>query len=195
MYIGKIVNSSSHIEYICQVYGPGEVECCPLPEDYAFGTFVGIERPDGGHLVGAIWNTSLLNPEFGNLGPRLSPSSDLAVFSPDYLSEKVTLVAVVMLGSLEPGGAARQGVPALAASIDAQVRLLERDEIVAFHQAEGRLQLGYLPMLASLTSNPLAPYLSLRIVELLGDLFPDEASRLAILADNLAWKTRVEPVG
>jgi hypothetical protein len=107
--------------------------------------------------VGAIWNTSLLNPEFGNLGPRLSPSSDLAVFSPDYLSEKVTLVAVVMRGSLEPGGAARQGVPALAASIDAQVRLLERDEIVAFHQAEGRLQLGYLPMLASLTSNPLAP--------------------------------------
>ena len=35
-----------------------------------------------------IYNTILMNPEFGSLGPRLSPKSELEIFSPDYLNEK-----------------------------------------------------------------------------------------------------------
>src|SRR6266705_1291286 len=38
--IGKIVKSYSHINYVCQIYGPFEVEVPPNPSDYAFGQFV-----------------------------------------------------------------------------------------------------------------------------------------------------------
>ncbi len=194
MYIGKIVSFSSHVDYVCQVYGQGEVEQVPSPQDYGFGTFVGLERAEGDYLVGAICNTTLMNPEFGNLGPRLSPREELAIFSPDYLAEKVTLVSVVVLGSVERGGVPRQGVPLVAASLDARVRKLNRAEIVAFHQQGAGLRVAYLPMLAA-RRDPLAPYLMAEIIATLGELFPHEAQRLAILAGNLAWKSHVEPVG
>jgi len=148
----------------------------------------------GSYLVGAIRNTTLLNPEFGSLGPRLSPQEDLAVFSPDYLAEKVTLVAVVILGAVSVAGQAQQGVPTVAAQIDAQVRTCSREEVIAFHRTEAGLRLAYLPMLATL-QDPLAPHLILRLIAELSQFFPQEAQRLGLLAKNLAWKARVEPVG
>lgn len=194
MLIGKIVSSNSHAEYLCQVYGAGETDPLPQPAAYGFGTFVAIERSDGAELIGVIYNTTLINPEFGSLGPRLSPQEDLRVFSPDYIAERVTLVAVVALGTLGPGDAVHQGVPAVATTIDARVRRLDADEICAFHRISGGLQLAYLPMLAAMSS-PLTPYLMLDIIARLMRLFPEEAPRLTLLADNLAWKARVEPVG
>lgn len=193
MIIGKIVSSSSHVDYVCQVYGPGEAERVPTPQDYGFGTWVAVELAAGGYLVGVIRNTTLLNPEFGNLGPRLSPQEDLAVFSPDYLAEKVTLVAVVILGAVGAGGKVEQGVPTVAAQIDARVRTLSQEEISAFHRGENGLRLAYVPLLATL-SDPLAPHLLLRLIAGLGQLFPQEAQRLAVLGQNLAWKARVEPL-
>jgi hypothetical protein len=194
MLIGKIVSSSSHVEYLCQVYGAGEADPLPQPADYGFGAFVAIERSDGAELIGVIYNTTLMNPEFGSLGPRLSSQEDLRVFSPDYIAERVTLVAVVALGARGPGEAVRQGVPAVATTIDACVRRLDADEICAFHRIDGGLQLAYLPMLTAMGS-PLTPYLMLDIIARLTRLFPEEAPRLTLLADNLAWKARVEPVG
>ena len=194
MLVGKIVSSNSHVEYLCQVYGAGEVDPAPEPADYGFGTFVALEQADGGHLVGVIYDTTLVNPEFGSMGPRLSPQEDLHVFSPDYLSERVTLVGIVALGAMDGDGATRQGVPSVATSIDAPVRRLAPDEIRAFHHCEGGLRLAYLPMLAGMRS-PLAPYLMLDVIATLSRLFPEEASRLALLGDHLAWRARVEPVG
>lgn len=194
MLIGKIVSSNSHVEYLCQVYGAGEAEPAPQPADYGFGTFVALEQADGGHLVGVIYDTTLVNPEFGSLGPRLSPQEDLRVFSPDYISERVTLVGVVTLGTMGPGSAVHQGVPAVATTIDARVRCLDAEEIRAFHRIDGGLQLAYLPMLTGMRS-PLTPYLMLDVIARVMRLFPEEAPRLALLGDNLAWKARVEPVG
>lgn len=194
MFIGKIVSSSSHVDYVCQVHGQGEADPLPESRDYGFGTLVAIERNEASYLVGLIHNTTLLNPEFGNLGPRLSPEEELAVFSPDYLAEKVTLVAVVILGAVDTTGEARQGVPVVAATIDARVRTLSENEIVAFHRSEAGLRLAYLPMLSTM-NNPLAPQLMLHIITTLTQLFPHEAQRLAVLQSNLAWRSRVEPVG
>src|SRR5205807_4401333 len=92
MYIGKIVKSDSHINYVCQIYGPREVEVEPDPSDYAFGRFVRVAVRSGPsddpntqldlalgksqepitYAVGVIYDTILLNPAFGSLGPRLS---------------------------------------------------------------------------------------------------------------------------
>jgi hypothetical protein len=194
MYIGKIVSSNSHIDYICQVFGPGEEDPSPLPQDYGFGVFVRIAGEGERDLIGIIYDTTLRNPEFGNLGPRLSPQEDLAVFSPDYLAEKAILVAIAVLGEMDPSGQAEQRIPVAAAPIDAYVERLDREGLLAFHRQGGRLQVGYLPLLARM-NHPLATFLMQSIMDQLGQLFPESHQRLSVLAGNLAWKSRVEPIG
>jgi hypothetical protein len=205
MRIGKIVKSNTHIDYVCQVYSPGEVSgAAPAPEDYAFGTFVHVDlsakapgtfEVPGAYLVGLIYSTILMNPEFGNLGPRLSPSADLEVFSPDYLREQATLVGVVAVGQVMPGGA-QQGVPRLAAAVGAEVTTMAGDAVRAFHTppSGSGLALAYAPLLLA-QGDPLVPHLLLNAINRLGDLFPEHARQLAVLRSNLAWKSAVTPVG
>jgi hypothetical protein len=195
MYIGKIVNASSHVDYVCQIYGAGEAERVPAPLDYCFGSFVGIEQEDGEQLVGLIANTTLLNPEFGNLGPRLSPQEDLTIFSPDYLAEQATLVAITVIGAVQDGGAAIQGVPAVCAGIDARVRRLTDGEIETFHNHEGRFRMGYMALLQAMDANPLIPPLLLQVTHDLMGRFPAQARRLGIVRCNLAWRAAVLPAG
>jgi hypothetical protein len=194
--IGKLVKSNSHTDYVCQVYGPGEIETPSSPTDYAFGTFVRVPlEGTTDNLVGVIYDTVLLNPDFGNLGPRLSPAPDLAVFSPDYLAEKVTLVGITAVGTLAPDGTATHGVPPLAAQIDALVEWMDDDAVRAFHrESDGGVRLGYAPLLLTLGS-PLARHLLLHVVDYLTTLFPDHAAHLSVLRGELAWQAIVGPVG
>ena len=203
MRIGRIVKSNTHVDYVCQVDNPGEFASAPTPEDYAFGTFVrvglGTESGHGivgsNYLVGLIYSTILMNPEFGTLGPRLSPSADLEVFSPDYLREQATLVGVVAVGQVTPGGT-YQGVPRLAASVGAEVGTMSSEEVRSFHLASSGqgLSLAYAPLLLA-QGDPLIPHLLLNVVNRLGDLFPDQARQLSVLRGNLAWKSAVTPAG
>ena len=100
MIIGKIVKSSSHINYVCQIYGPLEIDVPPDVADYAFGHFVRVavpsrppdisrKRPEKDqsmneefscYAVGVIYDTQLLNPAFGLLGPRLSNEAQVELF-------------------------------------------------------------------------------------------------------------------
>ena len=70
MTLARIVKSNSHVEYVAQVMRPGEVDEAPAAADYAFGTFVAIPRSSGDVAVGVVFDTTLVNPEFGALGPR-----------------------------------------------------------------------------------------------------------------------------
>ncbi len=195
MIIGKIVSASSHVDYICQIYGSGETSQVPAPSDYSFGTFVAIEQPGGAYLVGIIANTMLMNPDFGTLGPRLSPEEDLAVFSPDYLAEQATLVAIIAVGTANAESAVMQGVPLVAADIDALVRRLTDEEIERFHVEGGRLRLSYLSLLLGFSSSPLMPALVQQLISELALRFPAHAPTLAILRRNLAWRASVLPAG
>jgi hypothetical protein len=201
MRIGQIVKSNTHVDYVCQIDNPGEFTSAPTPEDYAFGTFVRVGLAAGltsgaplSYLVGLIYSTILMNPEFGNLGPRLSPPADLEVFSPDYLREQATLVGIVAVGQVTSGGV-YQGVPRLAAAVGAEVTTMTADEVRAFHTTPaGGLALVYVPVLLA-QGDPVIPHLLLNVVNRLGDLFPDQGRQLAVLRGNLAWKTVVTPVG
>jgi hypothetical protein len=195
--IGKIVKSNTHIDYVCQVYGPAEILEQPEPSDYAFGEFVAIELLSGSgpKLIGVIYNTLLLNPEFGNLGPRLSPRSEQEVFTPDYLVETATLVGIITLGWQDRDGRYWQGVPGLAATVDAPVRRLLTEELQAFHLDEaGRLQLRYAPVLLG-QNNPLVPQLLMNVIDRLLALFPEQRRQLTVMRNNLAWKSIVQPAG
>lgn len=194
MVIGKIVKSNSHTDYICQVYGPGETAQVPAREDYAFGTFVQAELGSDRRLVGIIYNTQLFNPEFGRLGPRLSPVKELAIFSPDYLTEKAILVGIAAVGIIDAAGLPIQGIPLLAAHTDALVERMTEDQVRSFHQSGGIPQIAYAPLLLT-EGSPLVLPLLRRVVVQLMVLFPDQASLLAVLEDDLAWRTQVTPFG
>lgn len=197
--IGKIVKSNTHVDYVCQVYGPGEVRDVPQPTDYSFGAFAEIRLEENGlpgaRLIGVIYNTLLMNPDFGSLGPRLSPRQELEIFTPDYLAETATLVGLIAVGWIDGDGRCRQGVPALAATVNNPVYRLDDADLQRFHDngAHG-LSLRYLPLLLS-QNNPLVAPLLLNILDQLAALFPAEQSRVAVMRNNLAWKNIVTPAG
>lgn len=200
--IGKIVSSNSHIDYVCQVYGAGETPQQPRPADYAIGTFARIEidNPGAGPstpaaLVGIVYNTLLVNPAFGTLGPRLSQRADLEVFSPDYLAETATLVGLVAVGWQDDAGSYFQGVPVVAATVNGEVTHLGDDERVAFHRGAGGAApcLHYAPTLLAL-QNPIVLPLLLRIVDDLAPAFPQHQRTLHLLRSNLIWRRSVESV-
>lgn len=193
MVIGKIVKSNSHTDYICQIYASGEVGQPPAREDYAFGTFVRVELNKGYWLVGIIYDTQLVNPDFGRLGPRLSPQAELAVFSPDYLNEKATLVGIAAVGTMG-GGNQRQGVPALAASADTLVERMTEDQVRTFHEGNPAPRVAYAPFLLA-QGSPLAIYLLRMVVDRLLALFPSYADMLSVLQDNLTWQSQIVPLG
>jgi len=196
MAIGKLVKSNTHTDYVCQIYGPGEIETLPAPADYAFGNFVRMPLSSGsGQLVGVIYDTMLLNPDFGNLGPRLSPPSDLAVFSPDYLAEKITLVGITAVGMISPAGVSNHGIPPLAAQIDTLVERMDDAAVRVFHQTpSGNVQVGYAPLLLA-SGSSLAGQLLLRVLAHLERLFPAQSSPLAVLRNELVWQTTIGPLG
>lgn len=194
MNIGKLVKSNSHTDYVCQVYGPGEVETPPAREDYAFGTFVRIGLGDDRWLIGIVYDTMLFNPDFGRLGPRLSPEPELAVFSPDYLNEKATLVGIAAVGMMDATSNVIQEVPSLAASTDALVERMTNDQVRAFHQGNSTPQLAYAPLLLA-QGSPLALPLLRMVTARLAALFPGQADLLAVLQDDLAWKAQIGLLG
>jgi len=225
----KIVKSYSHINYVCQVYGPREVEQVPAPADYAFGRFVRIavrsEQNDDHdarvisalsksaepqtYAVGVIYDTILVNPEFGSLGPRLSNETQVELFSPDYISEKAVLIYVMVLGMLEQRAMAASqpeilsvmhGVPLLSLELGSDIETMSDEEVRAFHyfndqgEAQPYLHMGYIPHIIAQTSS-LLPIVTLQIIDQLEQLFPENLSLLSIVKRNFAWRLKVETTG
>lgn len=194
--IGKLIKSHAHTEYVCQIYGPHEVEIPPAPADYAFGSFVRLPLGGGnGALVGVIHDTQLYNPDFGNLGPRLSPESDLKIFSPDYLVEKVTLVGIMAVGMLDKNDVPTHGIPPLSVQIDTLVERMDDEAVKHFHaQNPGGVRLGYAPLLLGQDSF-LSRHLLLQIIKHLNGLFPELESKLSVLHRELSWQSYIRPTG
>jgi hypothetical protein len=231
--IGKIVKSSSHINYVCQIYGPLEIEIPPDVSDYAFGSFVrvavslrrsdlsrnGQERVQNSdevsicNIVGVIYDTQLLNPAFGSLGPRLSTDTQVELFSPDYLSEQALLVHLIVLGMMEQHRFSSSpqkihivhGIPSFPLELNSSVETMADEDVHRFHlfQDQGNvenhpeyeyLHLGYLPHMIA-HRNSLIPMVILRIIDQLELLFPQHLSLLSILKRNFAWRLKVETIG
>ncbi|MCB0190747.1 MAG: hypothetical protein KDJ65_02285 [Anaerolineae bacterium] len=196
MVIGKLVKSNAHIDYVCQVYHPGEVVQPPSPADYAFGNFVRIPLDSDGWLVGVIYDTILLNPEFGRLGPRLSSPAELAIFTPDYLNEKAVLVGVLVIGTIKETGEVDQSLPRLSARTESQVERMAEVQIRAFHLIKGNLSLTYLPRLLGYQPRlglDLLRTLLRHLQQLIDE--PQHQQVLDLLLDSLIWRHQVAPFG
>jgi len=200
--IGAIVSSDSHIHYWCQTYGVHEVADPPQPQDFAFGQCVAIDLPtnnrDGGTCIGVIYDTVLVNPAFGSMGPRLSTSDEQRqIFSPDYMTERATLLHLLALGTISATGHIQQGIPALALELGAKVYPLAVASLRDFHCYADEpgtapyLHMGYLPQLISQPVG-LLPQTALRVLDQLQSVFPEHLRLLSIVRRNLAWKLAVE---
>ncbi|GER84581.1 MAG: hypothetical protein IRZ31_00570 [Thermogemmatispora sp.] len=231
MFIGKIVKSDSHINYVCQIYGPREVEVEPAPEDYAFGRFVriavrarqgddpeaelhrvlGMSTEPRTYAVGVIYDTILLNPSFGSLGPRLSNETQVELFSPDYIAERAVLIYVMVLGMMQerttPEGQTEvfsimHGVPLLSLELGSEIETMDDEQVRAFHffsdpdrpDEPPYLHMGYLPHIIA-QRNSLLPMVALCIIDQLERLFPQNLSLLSIVKRNFAWRLKVETTG
>jgi hypothetical protein len=98
MLIAKITKSNSHVDYFARVLDSLETSVNLAPADIQFGQFVKIKVGDE-EVIGVIYNSQLINPEYGNYGPRLSTPAKLnTVFSPDYLNEQGVLISILLLG-------------------------------------------------------------------------------------------------
>jgi hypothetical protein len=144
--------------------------------------------------VGIVRDTILLNPDYGNIGPRLSTDRDLAVFSPDYVNEKGVLVDVLILGWLD-AAKPRHTVPPLAAQVGTLVETMEDDAVREFHRdGRGHFLMGYLPQLLT-RNDAMVASLLLGVLEQLEPSFPEQSRVIGVLKNNLAWKARVVPAG
>lgn len=194
MLLGKIIQSNSHLDFLCQIYREDEIENPPNAQDFALGRFVSVDLPDGSQMVGVIYNTQLFNPDFGRLGPRLSPQSELKIFSPDYLQERATLILIAALGTLQSGNTATQTPPTLTPDPDARVHALSDEDTRSFHDIKGQFQMAYAPFLLGQRS-PSTSELLIIIVDQLIELFPDQVRLLSLIRDDLLWRARVSPFG
>lgn len=232
MILGKIAKSDSHINYVCQIFSPGEVDTVPSSPDYAFGRFVRVAirarqdedgetpttfdhdgRQDSTYAVGVIYDTILVNPQFGALGPRLSNETQVELFSPDYISEKAVLIYIMILGIMVMRQSSEgtpevlsvvHGVPLLSLDLGSEIETMTDEEVRQFHffkdtvadsdSQHPYLHMGYLPHIIAQRSS-LLPMVTLRIIDQLERLFPRNLALLSIVKRNFAWRLKVETTG
>ncbi len=189
MKIAKIVKSNSHVDYIGRVLDRLEVATPPSPKDYRFGQFVSL--PTGATKpIGIIYNSQLINPEYGRLGPRLASSPALnEVFSPDLVDEQGVLIGILLVGWMDENSRPHQGIPRDVIAVNTAVERMSEAEVAAFHRdADGRINLHYYAQ--TLThARQFAPQLLLTVLDQLESLFGNQAqAELAVLRRTLNWQ-------
>ena len=194
MKIAKIVKSNSHVDYIGRVVDTLDAIEPPRFSDYGFGQFVALAAADGRddydqRIIGLIYNTMLANPEYGSLGPRLSPPSDLSVLTPDYLNEQGVLIGILLLGWQDRKLLAYQNVPRRVVPVGCAVHTLSDREMVSFHRApDETLHLHYYSQVMAHAGAFAVPLLETIIGGLEPHCAPEEKQRLCVLKKSLAWQ-------
>lgn len=186
--IAKIVKSISHVDYIGRVIDVLDTDTPPEMSDYGFAQFVSIPVQADMDVIGVIYNTQLANPEYGNLGPRLSPPADLSVLSPDYLNEQGVLISILLMGWRE-GRAAYHAVPRRVIPVGQDVyRLAERDAHEFHRDADGKLHLHYYSQIVAHAGPFAIPLIEAIIEQLEPTCAPQERQRLCVLKKSLVWQ-------
>jgi hypothetical protein len=197
MRIAKIIKSNSHVDYAARILDSLEISDPPATTDYYFGQFVKILVRDKngqprGEAVGVIYNSQLINPEYGNYGPRLSTPRELnTVFSPDYLNEQGVLIGILLLGWQDADGH-RQGVPREVLSINSDVETMTDDEVRAFHHdATGTLQVHYYSHITTHAGSFSFQLLSVVVDQLEKLTTEKDRAGLNVLRRALAWQQTI----
>jgi hypothetical protein len=188
MKIAKIVSSNSHIDYVGRVIDKLDSAEPPSADDYGFAQFVGVRFGDS-EMIGVIYNSMLVNPEYASYGPRLSPAPELANFSPDYLNEQGILIGILLLGTTDKTAKSMHGIPRGVVPAGADVYKIASGEVKKFHTDEnGSLQVHYYSQALAHAGLFAVPLLEAIIEQLSPDCPENERQRLDVLKQTLAWQ-------
>jgi hypothetical protein len=191
MNIAKIVKSNSHIDYCGRVIDSLDSSNPPDSEDYGFAQFVSIPIDESKKIVGVIYDSILINPEYSNFGPRLSSQSELRGFSPDFLNEKGILLGILLLGSIE-NGEVLHGVPRWVVPAGKDVLKMSEDEVVKFHtDKKGNKQVHYYSQIVAQAGVIAISLIESIILQLSVKASADDKKRLNVLKNTLAWQRTV----
>jgi hypothetical protein len=189
MKIAKIVKSNSHIDYIGRVIDELDTAAPPQAEDYGFAQFVGLPLEGETEIIGVIYNSLLVNPEYANYGPRLSPKPELGSFSPDYLNEQGFLIGILLLGTSGAGGKILHGVPRRVVPAGQDVYKIEPEAVKKFHtDADDCLQIHYYSQIVAHAGLFAVPLLEAIIEQLSLDCSESDKQRLGVLKQTLSWQ-------
>jgi len=189
MKIAKIIKSNSHIDYIGRVIDELDAENPPSAEDYGFAQFVNLPQSENENIVGVIYNSILLNPDYANFGPRLSPKPELGNFSPDYLNEQGFLIGILLLGTRDGAGKIQHGVPRKVVPAGQDVFKISGDEVRRFHTDENDcLQIHYYSQIVAHAGLFAVPLLEAIIEQLSLDCAESDRQRLGVLKQTLSWQ-------
>ncbi len=193
MKIAKIVKSNSHIDYIGRVIDELDVADPPSSEDFGFANFVSLPLENDSEIIGVIYNSMLINPEYANFGPRLSPKPELGNFSPDYLNEQGFLIGILLLGTKLQSGKISQGVPHRVVPAGQEVFKIDREAVKKFHTDENNsLQIHYYSQVIAHAGLFAVPLLEAIIDELTSSgCSEDDKKRLDVLKQTLAWQRTI----
>lgn len=187
MRIAKIVSSNSHVDYVGRIIDELDAEEAPPADAYGFAQFVGI-RSGEIEMVGIIYDSKLINPEYANFGPRLSPKPTLETFSPDFLNEQGVLIGILLLGTIDADGKPSHGIPRSVIPAGTDVSLLGDEANEKFHRGGDGISLHYYSQVMA-HAGPLAvPLLETVIDGLMLNCDAADRDRLELLVQNLRWQ-------
>lgn len=189
MKIAKIVSSNSHIDYVGRVIDSLDASAPPAPQDYGFAQFVSLPFEENEEIVGVVYNSMLVNPEYSSFGPRLSPKPELGNFSPDYLNEQGFLIGILLLGVTDAADKITHGVPRRVVAAGQDVYKVEPNEVRKFHtDASECLQIHYYSQVVAHAGLFAVPLLEAIIEQLALDCSETDKQRLGVLKQTLAWQ-------
>jgi hypothetical protein len=189
MNVARIVSSNSHIDYIARVIDSTDgSEELPAPADYCFGQFVSLEG-DGEDVIGVIYDSRLVNPEYGSFGPRSGPRAELARHNADFVHEQGILIGVLLLGTVDASGKVFHGVPGKIVPVGQSVSKIDAEHVASFHTtADGGVHLRYYPQVVANARQFAIPLLSTIIDQLVAGCSDVEAQKLQVLKQSLTWQ-------
>ena len=192
MKIAKIIKSNSHIDYVGRVIDSLDVANPPKSEDFGFANFVSITTVEKSEIIGVIYNSMLINPEYANFGPRLSPKPELGSFSPDYLNEQGVLIGILLLGAKDENGKISQGVPHTVVPAGQEVYRIDGDTVKQFHTDENDcVQIHYYSQVVAHAGLFAVPLLEEIINKLTLDCSDEDKNRLGVLKQTLTWQRTI----
>lgn len=188
MNIARIVSSNSHIDYVGRVIDDLDVDDPPGADDYGFGQFVSLSPGEEG-IIGVIYDSILVNPEYASYGPRLSPKPDSGNFTPDFINEQGILIGILLLGSLDKNGRVNHGVPRRTVPAGQEVVKLDGADVKRFHMDENNaMQIHYYSQVVN-HAGPFAVSLLESIIDQLTiDCTEPDRQRLGVLKQTLGWQ-------
>jgi hypothetical protein len=186
--IAKIVASRSHVDYVGRVVDRLDAEGAPGADDYGFAQFVRLPVGEDEDVIGVVYNTQLVNPEYGNFGPRLSPPAELSILSPDYLNEQGVFVGVLLLGWRDAAGT-HHAVPRRVIPVGQEVYAMADADVLKFHRdGAEQLRLHYFSQVVAHAGAFALPLLEAVLEQLEAGASVEERQRFCVLRKSLAWQ-------